>query len=200
MGRVRMRPLAYLHYFSYIQLSIFLPSENGDLRESEKTVMSKATPGEGTFAEGYLPALLAQASHLISGEFHRIVTRKGFTVSEWRVLASLAGAEQKSIGELARMAVMKQPTLTRVLDRMQSRGLVRRVAHDSDRRITLVAITPAGNRQVADLIELANEHEHRVLEPFGLARSQELKKTLKQMIELHEKLAEDAADADDGEQ
>ena len=162
--------------------------------------MSKARPGEGTFVEGYLPALLAQASHLISGEFHRIVTRKGFTVSEWRVLASLSGSEQKSIGDLARMSVMKQPTLTRVLDRMEGRGLVRRVAHESDRRITLVAITATGNRQVADLIELANEHEHRVLEPFGIARSLELKKTLKQMIELHERLAEEAPEADEGEE
>lgn len=162
--------------------------------------MSKATPDEGTFVEGYLPALLAQASHLISGEFHRIATRKGFTVSEWRVLASLAGSEQKSIGELARMSVMKQPTLTRVLDRMESRGLVRRVAHESDRRITLVAITAKGSRQVADLIELANEHERRVLEPFGMSRSMELKTTLRQMIALHEKLAEDAPDSEDGEQ
>lgn len=161
--------------------------------------MSKAKPDEGTFVEGYLPALLAQASHLISGEFHRIVTGKGMTVSEWRVLASLAGGEEKSIGELARMSVMKQPTLTRVLDRMESRGLVRRIAHGSDRRITLVAITPTGSRQVADLIELANEHERRVLEPFGMARSQELKKTLRQMIELHEKLGEEAPDTDDSD-
>jgi hypothetical protein len=44
---------------------------------------------------------------------------------------------------------------------------------------------------VAGLIELANEHERRVLEPFGLARSLELKKTLRQMIELHKSLAEE---------
>ena len=159
--------------------------------------MSKAKPAEGSFVDGYLPALLAQASHLISGEFHRIVTRKGMTVSEWRVLASLAGAELMSIGELARSSIMKQPTLTRVLDRMESRGHVQRVAHEKDRRVTLVAITPAGSRQVAELIELANEHERRVLEPFGMARSQELKKTLRQMIELHASLAEEGPDADD---
>ena len=159
--------------------------------------MSKTKPVEGAFVDGYLPALLAQASHLISGEFHHIVTRKGMTVSEWRVLASLAGAEPMSIGELARIAVMKQPTLTRVLDRMEARGHVERIAHESDRRITLVAISAAGSRQVADLIALANEHERRVLEPFGMARSLELKKTLKQMIELHENLAEDGGGSDE---
>lgn len=156
-------------------------------------------PTQGAFVDSYLPALLAQASHLVSGEFHRIVTAKGLTVSEWRVLASLAGAEPMSIGELARIATMKQPTLTRVLDRMQARGHVRRIAHETDRRITRIAITPAGSRQVADLIELANEHERRVLEPFGMQQSEQLKNTLKQMIELHKNLAEEAADADESE-
>lgn len=160
--------------------------------------MSKSRAGAAPFVDDYLPALLAQASHLISGEFHRIVTGRGFTVSEWRVLASLAGSEPMSIGSLARIVVMKQPTLTRVLDRMQARGQVRRSAHGSDRRVTLVAITPAGDKLVAGMIDLARQHEHRVLEPFGLARSNELKKTLKEMIALHQNLAEDSG-GDDAE-
>jgi DNA-binding MarR family transcriptional regulator len=149
---------------------------------------------DGQFVDDYLPALLAQASHLISGEFHRIVTAKGFTVSEWRVLASLAGAEPMSIGALARLAVQKQPTVTRVLDRMQARGHVKRIPHDSDRRITLIAITPSGDKLVSGLIELAQEHERRVLEPFGLARSQDLKQMLKKMIAMHADLAVEPAE------
>ena len=161
--------------------------------------MSKGRAGAAAFVDDYLPALLAQASHLISGEFHRIVTAKGFTVSDWRVLASLDGAEPMSIGALARLTTMKQPTLTRVVDRLQARGHVRRIAHESDRRITLIEITPAGDKLVAGLIELAKEHERRVLEPFGLARSNDLKNTLRKMIELHADLAQEAAAGDDDE-
>lgn len=145
------------------------------------------------FVDDYLPALLAQASHLISGEFHTVVASRGVTVSEWRVLATLSGAEPVSIGSLARHAVMKQPTLTRVLDRMESRGQIERIPHDTDRRITLISITPEGERLVGGLIELALLHERRVLEPFGLAQSTELKAILKQMIALHEGLEEDEA-------
>ena len=142
------------------------------------------------FVDDYLPALLAQATQLISGEFHRVVKAKGVTVSEWRVLATLAGGEPLSIGALAQVTVTKQPTLTRVLDRMEARGEVKRIPHGEDRRITLVAITPAGNRLVSGLIRMAREHEHRVLEPFGLQRAADLKATLKRMIELHKDLAE----------
>lgn len=137
------------------------------------------------FVDDYLPALLAQASRLISGEFHLVVTAQGFTVSEWRVLASLAGSEPVNIGQLAEITTMKQPTVTRVLDRMQARGLIERLPNEADRRVTLVRITAAGTRLVSKLIPLALQHERRVLEPFGQQRAEDLKATLRKLIELH---------------
>jgi DNA-binding MarR family transcriptional regulator len=137
------------------------------------------------FVDGYLAALLAQASHLISSEFHAVVRGQGLAISEWRVLATLADSPPMSIGRLARTALVKQPTVTRLLDRMQEKGHVGRSAHGSDRRVTLVAITPAGRRLVDGLIVLAREHEERVLAPFGLARAEALKTTLRRIVDLH---------------
>ncbi len=144
----------------------------------------------GRFVDGYLAALLAQASHLISSEFHEVVHAQGLLVSEWRVLASLAGGGAVSVGELAQVAVLKQPTLTRLLDRMEERRQVKRLPHDSDRRITLVRITPEGAKTVSQLIALARAHEQRVLAPFGLKRAEDLKATLRRIIELHRRAAE----------
>jgi DNA-binding MarR family transcriptional regulator len=76
--------------------------------------------------------------------------------------------------------------VTRLLDRMEAKGLVRRLDKgSSDRRITLVAITPVGSRMVSRLIALARAHEQRVLAPFGLERAEELKTTLRHIIDLH---------------
>ena len=140
---------------------------------------------EDPFVGDYLPALLARASQLISGEFHRIVRAKGLSVAEWRVLGSLAGSPPISISRLSQVSVTKQPTVTRLIDRMEERGQVRRIAHETDRRVTLVAITASGMRQVSSLIRQAREHERRVLEPFGLQRAEDLKRTLKEMITQH---------------
>ncbi|MEO6972484.1 MAG: MarR family winged helix-turn-helix transcriptional regulator [Rhodoferax sp.] len=137
------------------------------------------------FVDDYLPALLAQASRLISGQFHLMVTANGFSVSEWRVLATLTGNEPMSIGRIAQITIIKQSTVSRLLDRMEAAGYVERLNSEGDRRITLVAITPAGNRLVSRLIPLAREHEQRVLEPFGLQQAEELKSTLRSIIELH---------------
>ncbi len=146
---------------------------------------AKRSDAPHRFVDDYLPALLAQASELISSEFHTVARQQGFSVSEWRVMASLAGSEPISIGQLAQVTVTKQPTVTRLLDRMELRGQVERLAHESDRRITLVRITEKGLTAVQHLMELAREHELRVLEPFGLRRAEELKHTLRQMIDQH---------------
>lgn len=138
------------------------------------------------FVDDYLPALLAQASQLISGEFHRVVVEQGFTVSEWRVLASLADGHAMSTGELARISVTTQPTVTRVINRFEKQGDVVRIDDANDRRVTLVRITPSGLRLVADLITLARAHEARVLQPFGVQRSAELKQALKEIVALHQ--------------
>jgi DNA-binding MarR family transcriptional regulator len=148
-------------------------------------IMATRRPEARRFVDDYLPALLAQASELISAEFHRVVRRHGFSVTEWRVLASLAGGDAVSIGRLAQLTVTKQPTVTRLLDRMEARGQAKRLPHASDRRVTLVQITRKGAKTVAALMQLAREHETKVLEPFGLARAEELKNTLRQMVEQH---------------
>jgi len=148
------------------------------------------------FVDDYLPALLAQASQLISSEFHRVARQHGFSVSEWRVMASLAGGVPISIGQLAQITVTKQPTVTRLLDRMEAREQVERLPHDSDRRVTLVRITRKGAKAVEHLMDLAREHERRVLEPFGLQRAEELKSTLRHIIELHARAPGEAPDLD----
>jgi DNA-binding MarR family transcriptional regulator len=147
--------------------------------------MTSPNPEERVFVDDYLPALLAQASQLISSEFHVVARRHGFSVSEWRVMATLAGGVPISIGRLAQVTVTKQPTVTRVLDRLEIKGHVERLPHASDRRVTLVRITAAGTESVQQLIDLAREHELRVLEPFGFKRAVDLKKVLRKMIELH---------------
>jgi DNA-binding MarR family transcriptional regulator len=156
-----------------------------------------APPAGEVFVDDYLPALLAQASNLISGEFHRVVAAKGFTVSEWRVLASLAGGKTMSIGSLANVTTMKQPTVTRILDRMEAKGDIRRIVGKPDRRVTMIRITAKGTRSVEKLIPLANEHASRVLEPFGADRASDLSAMLKQMIAMHRRAEARAADEND---
>ena len=94
--------------------------------------------GGGRFVDGYLAYLLAQASQRISAEFHLQVRAAGLSVTEWRVLASLEGSAGETIGTLAVLAITKQPTLSKVVQRMEADGLVERTGVRADRRQTRV--------------------------------------------------------------
>lgn len=144
---------------------------------------SKSPPTR--FVDDYLAALLAQASALISSEFHAVARAAGVPVAEWRILASLAGGEPLPVGRLAQLVIAPQPTVTRQLDRMAKKGLVERVAHESDRRLALVRTTPAGEALARRLVARAQAHEREVLAPFGDADAAELKAMLRTMIRLH---------------
>lgn len=158
------------------------PNPNVAVPKPARPAAAAAPP---RFVDGYLAALLAQASHLISSEFHVEVRRAGLSVPEWRVLATLADGREITVGQLAAITVIKQPTLTRLLDRMVERGHVERVPHATDRRYTPIRVTAAGTRLVARLIEQARAHERRVLEPFGLQQAEALKLSLQRIIDLH---------------
>lgn len=137
---------------------------------------------ETTFVDNYLPALLAQASLLISAEFHRVVLSNGLSISEWRILSTLSGAGEVSIGHLARIATIKQPTVTRLLDRLEKQGLLQRVTHDQDRRVTLVCISEEGQTLIAGLIVKARLHEEEVIKRLQPLDADDLKATLRRLI------------------
>ncbi|HEU0229214.1 MAG TPA: MarR family transcriptional regulator [Burkholderiaceae bacterium] len=115
------------------------------------------------FVYRYLASMLALASHRISAEFHVEVRKAGLTVTEWRILASLFEGEGETVGELARLAITKQPTLSKVLPRLEAQGLITLGTTRADRRQTLVKISPKGARLIGGLCESAMAHQRRVL-------------------------------------
>ncbi|MDO9597934.1 MAG: MarR family winged helix-turn-helix transcriptional regulator [Azoarcus sp.] len=137
------------------------------------------------FVDSYLAFLLAQASSRISREFHREVEAVGLSVTEWRVLASLEGSDGESIGVLSQLTLTKQPTLSKVVQRMEADGIVDRTHVRTDRRQTVVQITPKGHRLMDALRERAIEHQNRVLEPFGRENAEMLISMLKALLALH---------------
>ena len=137
---------------------------------------------EKEFVDSYLPYLLARASFSISSEFHAQVEAAGFTVSEWRILASLSGVKQRTVGELADIVLAKQPTVTKMVLRMASEELVRRTPCTQDKRLAWVSITPKGKKLVMPLLKKAALHEKKVLATLGASQSHSLKSILQNLI------------------
>ena len=86
---------------------------------------------------------------MVYREFHATVQAAGLSSLEWRVLATLSDGDGLTIGDLAREVLTQQPTLTKLVQRMEIAGWVRRGADPSDARRTLVFETAQGRNAVA---------------------------------------------------
>jgi DNA-binding MarR family transcriptional regulator len=141
-----------------------------------------STPQPTRFVHRYLASVLALASHRISADFHVEVRKAGLTVTEWRVLGSLIEGEGETVGELAELAVTKQPTLSKVLPRLEAQGYVTMHTARADRRQTLVRITPKGSKLISGLCDRAMEHQHRLLEKLDPDHAERLVDMLRAII------------------
>ena len=136
----------------------------------------------GSFAESYLSYLLARASHIVASGFHAKLKIWKLTVPEYRVLFCLAGDDGLGVGDLAAMAIMAQPRMTKLLDRMARQGLVGRHSDAGDRRRVLIHLTAAGRARAVPVLRAAKVHEARLLAPFSAEERAVIKRALDLLI------------------
>ncbi|MCY7318528.1 MAG: MarR family transcriptional regulator [Ramlibacter sp.] len=133
------------------------------------------------FVDGYLGYLLGQANHALYKAFDGQVRAAGLTSIEWRVLATLHDGEPLTISQLAQEVLSKQPTMTKLVQRMAQQRWVNLQADAADQRRTLVAATALGKRLVKPLVLQARLHEARMLRSLGATEKAALRRLLEKL-------------------
>lgn len=144
---------------------------------------------DGRFIGSYLGYLLGQANHAVYRNFENAMAAQGLTHIAWRVLAVLHDAELTpgaagralALGQLAREVLAKQPTVTKLVQRMAEDGLVELLADPEDQRRTLVAASEQGRRIAAALIEQARAQEVALLSRWSASEADTLKRHLQKL-------------------
>lgn len=134
------------------------------------------------FVTSYLLYLLAAVSDRVSAEFHAHAREAGLRVPEWRVLACLADEDGAMVTRLARLSLMEQSRLTRIIDQMADRGLVSRRSDPEDGRRVRVFLTAAGRELALGLIADARAHEARILGALGGEDAARIKPILEALL------------------
>lgn len=87
---------------------------------------------------------LSHTERLLSGWMSALLGSEHCTLEEWRVLKFLSDGQGHIMTEIAEFAMLPAPTLTKLMDRMVSAGLVYRRADDRDRRRVLAYLAEHG--------------------------------------------------------
>lgn len=116
-------------------------------------------------------------------------TMKTWDISptQYNVLRILRGAGEEGLccGEVGERLVTRDPDITRLLDRMEARGLVSRARDRKDRRVITVRISESGLRILEEMEPAMEEFGRRQLGRLGTDK-------LRSLIELLEQAREHA--------
>ena len=94
--------------------------------------------------EAYLNIL--RTADTLGAAIEEVLKPAGLTGTQYNVLRILRGAGPAGLacGEVGGRMLTRDPDITRMLDRLEARGLVARAREKRDRRVITTRITPAG--------------------------------------------------------
>lgn len=114
---------------------------------------------------GACAAGLVQLGGLISARLERSIGRQGVSSAAYNTLRVLADSGGSACPhEISDRLSVSRATVTGVLDSLEERRLVRRVAHPEDRRMLRVEMTPRARRL---LDRLGPEHDRALRRIFA---------------------------------
>jgi MarR family transcriptional regulator, organic hydroperoxide resistance regulator len=123
---------------------------------------------------------LYRTSDMLRRRFSQLVEPHGISLQQYNVLRILRGAGKTGTPtlDIADRMIEMTPGITRLLDKLEAKQLVRRERCPEDRRQVLCWITPQGIRLLAELDAPLKDAGVRSIEPLSTAEQRALISTL----------------------
>ena len=141
--------------------------------QSESKPRRPGSPEEAAFLD------LMRTTDMLSRRPAQVLKTEDLSANQYNVLRILRGApDGLSCGEIANRMITRDPDITRLVDRLEKRGLISRCRETRDRRMVLVRITPEGLKVLARLDEPVRKAHHEQLGHLGRERLRALSELL----------------------
>ncbi|NTX30933.1 MarR family transcriptional regulator [Burkholderia pyrrocinia] len=125
---------------------------------------------------------LAKARNLVASEMDAALKDLDITTQQMGVLLSIRIGSATTPFELSKLLGVDTGLMTRLLDKLESKGLVERSRSMSDRRVVNLALTEAGQAVAAQIPEIAPKVLNARLRKFTKAEFDELCRLLRKFI------------------
>lgn len=123
---------------------------------------------------------LLRTTDILSRGLLHVFKSEELSGTQYNVLRILRGApEGLACGEIASRMITRDPDVTRLLDRLEKRGLISRCRETKDRRTVMVRIAPPGLKLLATLDEPVRAAHRRQLGHLGQNRLRALSELLR---------------------
>lgn len=102
-------------------------------------------------AEDNAGYLIKLAYHSLNRMLDQEMSPLGLTAMQWRPLAMVFLGRADTPAELARLNDMDTGAMTRALDRLEAKGLLRRTRSQTDRRVVKIELTELGEAKAREI-------------------------------------------------
>ena len=117
--------------------------------------------------EGSVGHMMRRLLGCIAQEVERQLEPAGLTNAQWVPLYKLALGRASTVAELARECQLDAGGMTRLLDRLEAKGLCRRVRSSEDRRVVNLEITPEGREAAKEIPAVLSRVQNAHLAGFS---------------------------------
>src|SRR6202140_3314426 len=125
-----------------------------------------------------LPMSLLRAREAVMRQFRPSLRNHGLTEQQWRILRALASVDSIEVTELARVAFLLGPSLSRILRDLEARHLIERKEVKADQRRVVVSIS-AGSLRLVEAVATSSEATYAAMtERYGARKLAELQEIL----------------------
>ena len=133
----------------------------------------KSSPEETLFLD------LARTVDLLGRPVTMLLKAEDLSPTQYNVLRILRGSpDGLTCGQIGERMVTRDPDITRLLDRLEKRGLIVRQRDGDDRRVVLSRIQPAGLELLSRLDDPVRSAHRKLLGHLGPERQQALAELL----------------------
>ena len=144
----------------------------------------------GYCAEESVGYLMKRIMMSIVSQADKRLDLHGLTSAQWGPLVRLQTVGGATVAELARWLNVDAGAMTRLLDRLEKKGLCKRVRSTEDRRVVRVELTPDGEAAIAEVPAVLSEVLNAHLAGFSKTEWLALRNYLQRMLEAGEALRE----------
>jgi homoprotocatechuate degradation regulator HpaR len=125
-----------------------------------------------------LPMSLLRAREAVMRQFRPALRRHDLTEQQWRILRALAAIDAIEVTELARVAFLLGPSLSRILRDLEARHLIERKVAKADLRRGLVSISAKGVRLMETVAPSSEAIYAAITRRYGARKLRELQDML----------------------
>src|SRR6266853_4155236 len=125
-----------------------------------------------------LPMSLLRAREAVMRHCRASLRDHGLTEQQWRILRALTAIDAIEVTELARVAFLLGPSLSRILRDLEARHLIERRTAEADLRRGVVSISPKGLKLIEAVAPNSEAIYAEITSRFGARKLAELQDML----------------------